>query len=194
MSSANVPLADVPLRSVLSERLGVPVFVDNDATVAALAEAHDEQLELVARDLVMLTSAPAWVAGSMLGGRIYRGATGGAGELGHTIIGLDIGSRRPRTCGLSPAGIARMRSRGPGARPGRPWRSRKRRPSRCSAVCTPRASRCSAPMRFRPRTTATRPPREWSRFGGAGRDRRRERDQHLRSGGGRDRRGCRACG
>ena len=41
-SSTNIPLADVPLRTVLSERLGVPVFVDNDATVAALAEAHDE--------------------------------------------------------------------------------------------------------------------------------------------------------
>ena len=34
-----------PLREVLGERLGVPVFVDNDATVAALAEAHDEELE-----------------------------------------------------------------------------------------------------------------------------------------------------
>ena len=32
VSSANVPLADVPLRQVLGERLGVPVFVDNDAT------------------------------------------------------------------------------------------------------------------------------------------------------------------
>ena len=41
-SSTNIPLADVPLRRCSSERLGVPVFVDNDATVAALAEAHDE--------------------------------------------------------------------------------------------------------------------------------------------------------
>ena len=31
--SANIPLADVAVREVLSERLGVPVFVDNDATV-----------------------------------------------------------------------------------------------------------------------------------------------------------------
>ena len=55
ISSVNVPLADIPLRRVLGERLGVPVFVDNDATVAALAEAHDENLRLVARNLVMLT-------------------------------------------------------------------------------------------------------------------------------------------
>ena len=43
VSSVNIPLADVPLREVLGERLGVPVFVDNDATVAALAEAHDDR-------------------------------------------------------------------------------------------------------------------------------------------------------
>ena len=84
VSSANVPLADVPLREVLGERVGVPVFVDNDATVAALAEAHDEQLQMVARDLVMLTIGTGVGGGLVLGGRIYRGATGGAGELGHT--------------------------------------------------------------------------------------------------------------
>src|ERR1700749_5105517 len=50
VSSVNVPLKDIPLRHVLSEQLGVPVFVDNDATVAALAEAHDEELRLVAHD------------------------------------------------------------------------------------------------------------------------------------------------
>ena len=33
---------------MLTERLGVPVFVDNDATVAALAEAHDDDAEPVA--------------------------------------------------------------------------------------------------------------------------------------------------
>ena len=43
-SSVNVPLADLPLRQLLGARLGVSVFVDNDATVAALAEAHDERL------------------------------------------------------------------------------------------------------------------------------------------------------
>jgi glucokinase len=90
VSSVNIPLTDVPLRQVLGERLGVPVFVDNDATVAALAEAHDEQLRLVARNLVMLTVGTGVGGGIVLGGRIYRGATGGAGEFGHTIIGLGV--------------------------------------------------------------------------------------------------------
>ena len=97
VSSVNIPLADVRLREVLSERIGVPVFVDNDATVAALAEAHDEQMQLVARDLVMITVGTGVGGGLVLGGRIYRGATGGAGELGHTLVGLDLsGDSVPR--------------------------------------------------------------------------------------------------
>ena len=90
VSSVNVPLADVPLRQVLGDRLGVPVFVDNDATVAALAEAHDEELKQVAQNLVMLTIGTGVGGGLVLGGRIYRGSTGGAAELGHTLVGLDL--------------------------------------------------------------------------------------------------------
>jgi glucokinase len=95
ISSVNIPLADVPLRQVLGERLGVPVFVDNDATVAALAEAHDDELRLVARNLIMLTVGTGIGGGIVLGGRIYRGATGGAGELGHTVVGLPLADVAP---------------------------------------------------------------------------------------------------
>jgi glucokinase len=95
VSSVNIPLTDVPLRQALGERLGVPVFVDNDATVAALAEAHDSELRLVAQNLVMITVGTGVGGGIVLGGRIYRGATGGAGELGHTIVGLGLdGAKR----------------------------------------------------------------------------------------------------
>jgi glucokinase len=89
VSSINIPLTDVPLRQVLGDALGVPVFVDNDATVAALAEAHDEDLQLVARNLVMLTIGTGVGGGVVLGGRIFRGATGGAAELGHTLVAVD---------------------------------------------------------------------------------------------------------
>jgi glucokinase len=104
VSSVNVPLADVPLRKVLGERLGLPVFVDNDATVAALAEAHDDQLQLVAHNLVMLTVGTGVGGGIVLGGRIYRGATGGAGELGHTIVGLDLAGAVPAPMGFPQPG------------------------------------------------------------------------------------------
>jgi glucokinase len=104
VSSVNVPLKDVPLRHVLSERLGVPAFVDNDATVAALAEAHDEQLRLVARDLVMITVGTGVGGGIVIDGRIYRGATGGAGELGHTIVGCDLAGSVPSPMGFPQPG------------------------------------------------------------------------------------------
>jgi glucokinase len=95
VSSVNIPLADVPLRHVLTDRLGLPVFVDNDATVAALAEAFDEHLCPVAQNLVMLTIGTGVGGGIVLGGRIYRGSTGGAGELGHTIVGLSLAGPVP---------------------------------------------------------------------------------------------------
>lgn len=104
VSSVNVPLANVPLRQVLGERLGVPVFVDNDATVAALAEAHDEDLRLVTRNLVMLTVGTGIGGGLVLDGRIYRGATGGAGELGHTLVGLDLSGPVPPPDGFPQPG------------------------------------------------------------------------------------------
>ncbi|MGI8430161.1 MAG: ROK family protein [Solirubrobacteraceae bacterium] len=104
ISSVNVPLADVPLRKLLGERLAVPVFVENDATVAAFAEAHDADLRLVAENLVMLTIGTGVGGGLVLGGRIYRGATGGAGELGHTIVGLGAGDLVPPAAGFPQTG------------------------------------------------------------------------------------------
>ncbi len=95
ISSVNIPLADLPLRSVLGRRLGVPVFVDNDATVAALAEAHGEDLRLTTQNLVMLTLGTGFGGGLVLGGRIYRGATGAAGEVGHTLVALDLSDGVP---------------------------------------------------------------------------------------------------
>jgi glucokinase len=88
--SVNIPLQDVALREVLREQLGVPVFVDNDATCAALAEAFDDDGALVARHLVMFTVGTGVGGGIVIGGRVYRGATGAAAEIGHTLVGADL--------------------------------------------------------------------------------------------------------
>lgn len=104
VSSTNIPLRNVELRSLLSDRLGVPVFVDNDAKAAALAEAHDEELRMVARNLVMITVGTGVGGGIVIGGRIYRGATGGAGEIGHTIVGLDLAGAVPAPMGFPQPG------------------------------------------------------------------------------------------
>lgn len=93
-SSVNVPLQDVPLREELAERLGVTVFVDNDATVAALAEAWDGGT-IAVDSLVMFTVGTGVGGGLVLGGRIYRGSTGAAGEVGHTLIGASFADGAP---------------------------------------------------------------------------------------------------
>jgi glucokinase len=101
-ASTNIPLKGVQLRAVLGERLGVPVFVDNDATVAALAEAHDEELNLVSRNLVMITVGTGIGGGVVIDGRIFRGGSGGAGELGMTLIGLATDPDLPAAGGRFP--------------------------------------------------------------------------------------------
>jgi glucokinase len=93
--SVNIPLAGVPLRALLRERLGIPVYVDNDATCAALAEAYADDRTLVARHLVMLTVGTGIGGGIVIDGRIYRGASGAAAELGHQIIGADLSTGAP---------------------------------------------------------------------------------------------------
>ena len=85
LASVNIPLADVPLREELGRRFGVPVYVDNDASCAALAEAD----AIGARELVMLTLGTGVGGGIVTGGRIFRGAHGLGGELGHVVVEAD---------------------------------------------------------------------------------------------------------
>src|SRR5215213_7594185 len=98
--SVNLPLADVPLRTLLSERCGAPVFVENDASCAALAEAS-EGGRLVSENLVMFTIGTGVGGGLVLNGRLYRGVTSAA-EVGHTLIGLDLADGAPADPGAFP--------------------------------------------------------------------------------------------
>jgi glucokinase len=84
-TSVNIPLTGVPLRAELGRRFGVPVFVDNDANCAALAEAHS-----VGEDnLVMLTLGTGVGGGVVIGGMTFRGAHGLGVELGHFTLNPD---------------------------------------------------------------------------------------------------------
>ena len=92
--SVNIPLADVPLRELLTDKAGLSVYLENDASCAALAEAFDERGELVCPNLVMFTIGTGVGGGMVFNGRLYRGATS-AGEVGHTVIGLDLEDGAP---------------------------------------------------------------------------------------------------
>ena len=88
VSAVNLPLADLPIRDLISDRVGLPVFVDNDANVAALAESLFGAAS-GKPNVVMLTIGTGIGGGLILGGEVYRGATGAGGELGHTVIQAD---------------------------------------------------------------------------------------------------------
>jgi glucokinase len=98
--TVNLPLQDVPLRGMLSERCGLPVYVENDASCAALAEAQVAG-QIVCENLVMFTIGTGVGGGLVLGGKLYRGATS-AVELGHTMIGLDLSQGSPADPGSFP--------------------------------------------------------------------------------------------
>jgi glucokinase len=103
-SSVNIPLEKVPLRQILRKRLGIPVFVDNDATVAAVAEAHGPDATVDVRHLVMLTVGTGVGGGIVIDGHVYRGATGAAAELGHIIIGASLEEGAPEPHGFPQEG------------------------------------------------------------------------------------------
>jgi glucokinase len=88
VSAVNLPIADVAIRNLVTERVGLPVFVDNDANVAALAESLYGAAKGKA-NTVMITVGTGIGGGLILGGEIYRGATGAGAELGHTVIQAD---------------------------------------------------------------------------------------------------------
>jgi glucokinase len=86
--AVNLPLANIAFADVMAERLGLPVYVDNDANLALLAE-HRAGAARGVRDAVMLTLGTGIGGGLLLDGRIYRGSRGAAGELGHMVVWAD---------------------------------------------------------------------------------------------------------
>jgi glucokinase len=88
LSAVNLPIANLPIRDVVSERVGLPAFVDNDANLAALAE-YLYGAARGAQNVVMLTIGTGIGGGLILGGELYRGTVGAGAELGHVVIDMD---------------------------------------------------------------------------------------------------------
>ncbi len=88
----------IPIVKLLRRAFGVPVVLDNDANAAALAElkfGHKKQ------NFIYLTLSTGIGAGIVIDGRVYRGAAGNAGEVGHMII---EGARMAPCCGCGKRG------------------------------------------------------------------------------------------
>ena len=106
---------DVPLGRLMAERVGVPTILENDASAAALGE-HRFGAGRGSRHMLYITVSTGLGGGIIIGGELYRGKSGAAGELGHVIIDINgppcgCGARGCLEALASGTAIARMGER-----------------------------------------------------------------------------------
>jgi len=86
ISSPNLPdWHEVPLRDAIEQRFGISTYLGNDATLAALGEWHFG-LKRKVTNLVYITVSTGIGGGIIANGKLYTGACGAAGEIGHMTI------------------------------------------------------------------------------------------------------------
>ena len=86
---------NLPLKDQLEKTLGTPVFLENDANAAALGEQWRGAGRGI-RSMILLTLGTGVGGGIILDNKIWHGADGMAGEIGHMTL---IPDGRPCTCG-----------------------------------------------------------------------------------------------
>ncbi len=86
--SNHLPIDKVPFSDLMSERLGLAVAVDNDSNAAVLAE-HRHGAARGTEHAVLVALGTGVGGGLVLNGRVYRGAHGYGGELGHMVVDHD---------------------------------------------------------------------------------------------------------
>ena len=82
----------LPLRTILTERTGLPTTVGNDANVAALAEYSFGD---TSDDFALVRIGYGVGAGIILGGRSIPGSQFASGEIGQVMVGTDLGIDAP---------------------------------------------------------------------------------------------------
>lgn len=87
---------NVPIVALAEEAFGLSVVLENDATAAAAGE-HRFGAGAGTRNLVYLTISTGVGGGTVIDGKLYRGASGNGGELGHVTV--DCAGRHCRGCG-----------------------------------------------------------------------------------------------
>jgi glucokinase len=86
--AVNLPLANLRFGALMAERLDLPVFVDNDGNVAALAE-HRNGAGMGVENMLFIGLGTGIAGGIVIGGELYRGSIGSGAELGHMVIDLN---------------------------------------------------------------------------------------------------------
>ena len=81
----NLHWRDVPVCETLRRELKLPLFLENDANAAALGEKYFGAGQGI-DDLLYITISTGIGGGLILGGQVYRGCHGNAGEIGHMVL------------------------------------------------------------------------------------------------------------
>lgn len=76
---------DVPLERAVEQRIGIPVYIDNDVNTLTMAEKWFGAGQGV-DDFLVVTVGRGVGLGIVAHGRFYRGTRGGGGEFGHTVV------------------------------------------------------------------------------------------------------------
>lgn len=84
--AVNLNLTAYPLAEILSKRLQIPVVLENDVRLAAIGAYEYLNTRQPLSSLVYLSVGTGISAGVVLDGRLLRGTTGMAGEIGHAIF------------------------------------------------------------------------------------------------------------
>jgi len=103
LNAPNLGWREVPFGALLGEGLGVPVRVANDLSVAAWGEKRFGAAQGLL-DVALVFVGSGVGSGLILGGRLYEGATGVAGEFGHVKVRTNRGGTDPRRCGCGEVG------------------------------------------------------------------------------------------
>lgn len=86
--SALLGWSEVPFGRLLKDRFNLMTFVDNDVNALTAAEAWFAQAEKH-RDFLVVTLGQGVGLGIIIGGELYRGSHGGAGEFGHLTLDVN---------------------------------------------------------------------------------------------------------
>ncbi|WP_054635438.1 ROK family glucokinase [Thalassobacillus sp. C254] len=97
--AVNIGWRDFPLAKILSKNLSVPVFLDNDANLAAAGE-YWKGAGRSAKDMICFTIGTGVGGGVIVGGNIVHGVEGMAGEVGH----ITVDPFRGKTCNCGKTG------------------------------------------------------------------------------------------
>jgi glucokinase len=91
----NLKFRNVPMRDLIQKHINLPVYLENDANCAAIAESVAGAAK-EAQYAVIITIGTGIGGGVIINNKLYTGFNGAAGELGHTVIRLN---GEPCTCG-----------------------------------------------------------------------------------------------